>query len=75
MSQLLLTEKVVTKCFIFFRGMALCIIMMVSRIGSVAGSYVMGAVLFNNCSLMFGINAGLVLGKCAFENWLNLEII
>lgn len=43
--------------------MALCLIMMVSRIGSIAGSNVVGALLFDHCGILFGIDAALIFSK------------
>lgn len=45
-----------------FQGMALCLIMLFCRIGSITGSNVFGALMFNgHCELILGIDAALVV--------------
>lgn len=46
--------------FISGRGMALCMVVMFGRIGSVAGGNVIGALLEGNCDYVFGILAVLM---------------
>lgn len=45
------------------RGMALCLIMMFGRLGSVTGGNLVGVLLFTHCNVIFYISAFVLLGK------------
>ena len=47
----------------FKRAMAVCITLMCGRLGTVAGTNIIGLLLETNCSLTFGIIIIVVIGK------------
>lgn len=40
--------------------MALCLILMACRIGSICGSNLVGALLFDNCTILIGVDVALL---------------
>lgn len=50
------------------RAMAVCIILMSGRIGSVVGSNSIGFLIESNCELAFGITGSLGVGESNFRN-------
>lgn len=51
------------------RAVAVCIILMSGRVGSVVGSNVVGFLIENNCEMAFGLTGSLGIGKC--DNYCN----
>lgn len=48
---------------IFYRAMALCVIFMMGRIGSLIGSNIIGVLIAHNCNLIFFIYGGMLASK------------
>lgn len=57
--------------------MALCLILMFGRLGSVAGSNLVGALIASHCNLIFFVYTGLILSMLTLEiyNITNINII
>lgn len=49
--------------FVSYRAMAICLIMMLGRVGSMVGSNLIGVFLEVNCGAGFYLFGGIIVGK------------